>query len=381
MNQAEIVEQFERELSWPDDRLLSWAAEVISVPNAGPADSFVLHAPLELMARAALLPLVHRAHRSHARERIVWLVTEYQANDLLGAPPSIADVAGPDEVMENLLHPIGTTDLGEVDRYATWLASTCSANEMRRLLGPFVAPSLAAAAHGSIALYLLGRTPAVGNSVVRGVLREIGRQPPVTIATDYLARGDRPLLDALLEVPRLGTTEPLKILPMVQNGTAVAADLLADVSSDAVSAKRSLSRIAAWSMLQDDPESAPYGWSHTLTIPQAVMSIGLDPRVAVAVAASQVIGFRASMGTRPLDPGSLLLEPEHRGVETLATLASVHFDAHLAKYTLACFDAASSDPEMSALYMCAASYLASWWSSQPDDGFFDQSSLSLAQQR
>ncbi|MBU6317763.1 MAG: hypothetical protein KGR47_14715, partial [Acidobacteria bacterium] len=39
------------------------ATEVISVPKAAPADSFVLHAPLELLARVGLVPLVHPRRR------------------------------------------------------------------------------------------------------------------------------------------------------------------------------------------------------------------------------------------------------------------------------------------------------------------------------
>jgi hypothetical protein len=56
----------------------------------------------------------------------------------------------------------------------------------------------------------------------------------------------------------------------------------------------------------------------------------------------------------------------------LALDASRHFDAHLVKYTytLACFDAAAADPEMARLYMAAASHLADWWGTEPDDGFF-----------
>jgi hypothetical protein len=160
------------------------------------------------------------------------------------------------------------------------------------------------------------------------------------------------------------------ILPMVLNGSDAAGKLLADVSSDVVDAKRSLSRVAAWSMLQDSREHAPYGWTHTLTIPQGVMSIGLVPEQAVAIAASQVVGFRASMGTRVLDPSAPLPSGPPRTTEELATLAAHHFDAHLVKYTLPCLDAAAADPEMADLYHHAASYLHDWWLDQPDDGFF-----------
>src|ERR1043165_2338865 len=41
-----------------DLRLVEGVADVLATPREDPADSFVLHAPLELVARTALLPFV-----------------------------------------------------------------------------------------------------------------------------------------------------------------------------------------------------------------------------------------------------------------------------------------------------------------------------------
>ena len=49
----------------------------------------------------------------------------------------------------------------------------------------------------------------------------------------------------------------------------------------------------------------------------------------------------------------------------LATTAAVHPDAHLAKYTLACFDAAHADPPATRLYLAAAAFLGAWWAQLP----------------
>ena len=46
---------------------------------------------------------------------------------------------------------------------------------------------------------------------------------------------------------------------------------------------------------------------------------------------------------------------------SLATNAATHPDAHLAKYTLACLDAARADPDDEHLYRAAAAYLNAWW--------------------
>jgi hypothetical protein len=128
--------------------------------------------------------------------------------------------------------------------------------------------------------------------------------------------------------------------------------------------------VAAWSMVHEGPDHVPYGWTHALTIPQAVLSLGVEPRRSVAVAASQAIGFRSSMGTRRLDPEAPLPATADLGPVELATAASRHGDAHVVKYTLAALDAAEFDPACRDLYLAAANRLHEWWWEQPDDGFF-----------
>ena len=70
-------------------------------------------------------------------------------------------------------------------------------------------------------------------------------------------------------------------------------------------AARTLLTVAARSMLQDSPAAAPYGWTHCLTMPQAVLvaaGAGADPALAIAVAATYVLGFRSTQGRVRLDP-------------------------------------------------------------------------------
>jgi len=57
--------------------------------------------------------------------------------------------------------------------------------------------------------------------------------------------------------------------------------------------------------------------------------------------------------------------PEVRAA--LASRASRHHDAHLVKYTLACFDAAAVDPGNARLYLAAAASLAAYWAALPSD--------------
>jgi hypothetical protein len=126
-----------------------------------------------------------------------------------------------------------------------------------------------------------------------------------------------------------------------------------------------LLRIAAQSMLQDDPAAAPYGWTHCLTMPQAVLNAadhGADPDIAVAVAATYVLGFRATLGRVRIDPEWSPAPGGRSDVEEeLTVFGALHPDAHVAKYTLACFDAAEADPDARPLYLAASAHLHDWW--------------------
>jgi hypothetical protein len=295
-------------------------------------------------------------------------------------------------------------DLDEVDRWAIALTDGATAGELRGALGPWVAASLAAAGHASIGLHLLGRpgTAAVPARVLRGTLRELARHPDWELRwfddpTEEVA-APGVLREALLDVPVLGVPGSSFIYPLMHQAeeSGLARQLLAGVARDKASlpaATQDLQRLAAWSMLQEGPEHAPYGWSHCLTMPQAVLSVAahgaVPARTAIAVAATYVVGFRTATGTRPLDPtwappaptssgldDALAAGPEAaaawawasalRGeqaelVAHLAARASEHEDAHLVKYTLACVDAASSDPDAAPLFLAAAASLRGWW--------------------
>ncbi len=369
MDASEVRDRYAEQLSWPDGRLLAWAASVVGVPKVAPADSFVLHAPLELLARAALLPRVGPGSRALARERLVALVDAYgRAGEGVRTPLPV-DHATVEDGCAALVKAVAVADLEEVDRHADWLGTRATVEELRARLGPVVGPALGAAAHGAVLLDLMGRAPTVGPRLLRGPVRELARDPDAVIPVDGLAAGTAPLLDALLATPLLGGAPDQTILPMVRHGQSAAAVLLPDVSDDVDAARRAIGRVAAWSMVQEGPEHVPYGWTHALTIPQAVLSIGLEPRSAVAVAASQLIGMRASMGSRTLDPGVPLLPTVGLGPVELATAASGHGDAHVVKYTVAALDAAAYDPERRDLYLAAANRLHEWWWERPDDGF------------
>jgi len=405
-----------------DAELVAGAGRVLAHPKVAPADSFVLHAPLELMARAALLPKARPDGREAARLRIVELAVAYEsAGDELDEPQPLASSEVSGEVLAGrLAAALAAGDLDDVDRIATALAVTVAPARLASWLAASVVTSLGAAAHGSILLDLLARDPAgtVDGRVIRGGLREIGRHPdwqlswfddPELAAPDAAGLGATSSdggaevwADALVDVPLLGVPGSTFIYPLMHqaeaSGAAVAclAPALARALTegagrpDVRAARRELAAVAAWSMLQEGPEHAPYGWSHCLTMPQSVLALAgsVEPPVALAVAATHVLGFRAALATGPLDPAHTPVGPAlddlgealdegreaaaatvwHASpaavdaiVATLATNAAGHEDAHLVKYTLACFDAAAADPGRARLFLAAAASLAAWW--------------------
>src|SRR4051812_32122378 len=93
MAEADIAGEYERrrlgQLS--DQQLISFVAEIVGVPRAevvGDRFSFVLHAPLELMARAALLPYVDPEQRDRVRLRIAAIAAMYQNSGPPVPPPA-----------------------------------------------------------------------------------------------------------------------------------------------------------------------------------------------------------------------------------------------------------------------------------------------------
>jgi hypothetical protein len=388
---AAVHDEYERRgvAQWSDQALAGTAALVIAEPKVEPANSFVLHAPLELLARTGLLPYVAPEDRDAARRRIAWLAATYEAAGepvaLPAAGPGPASVAAAARALADAL---GAGDLDAVDRIAAWLGSNASPAELRRLLAAAVAPSLAAAGHASIFFFLHGRVAPRGDvtgRLLRGPARELARHPDWSLQwyrdSSAPVAHDASLLDALLAVPMLGVPGSDFIYPLMSQvqDNGVAAKLLAPTLTTPVDdARRVLQRVAAWSMLQEPGDYAKYGWSHCLTMPQAVMGLAgeaIPERSAVAIASTYVVGFRAALGQRSVEPvAPVLRRGEAEVADTVTRLAgnaSRHHDAHLVKYTLACLDAAAFDPDGRDLYLDAAERLAQLWAEEPGDGFFD----------
>jgi hypothetical protein len=353
--------------------LVARATATVAAPKAAPADSFVLHAPLELLARVGLLPFVDPDRRDAALEMIERLIEKYEVAGEPVVEPTPMVLGDPVSASRRLVEAIREGDLEMVDALANALLGRVSFREAAGLLAEPVVTSLAAAGHAPIGFSLGGRVrPNPSPVLLRGALRGVATRPgwQVRWHIDHHQQGNAAgLYAALRSVPRLGSPGSDFIHPVMSQvqdsglASTVLAHVLAD-RFDVVGAGRILTRVAAWSMIHDDPVNAPYGWSHALTMPQAVMSLagaGVTPRTALAVAATFTVGFRAAHAAVDL-PEVIVPGPRPDvSLGELATAASLHEDAHLVKFTLACLHAASDDPQYRWLYLAAARHLGAWW--------------------
>ena len=386
-----------------DEQLFATTARVVAIPKEEPANSFVLHAPLELLARRALLRYVAPDRRAGVRKQLLRVAARYEHAGAAVEAGADGSFGSPADARAAVADAIAAKDLPAVDAAAAWLGRNANADDVLQLADAAIG-SLAAAGHANIFFLLLGRTawasrPAL--ALLRPLAREIARYPEFRVEwldDTTVAGADRPdagarLADALATTPLLGLPGTDFVFPTVHQvdaGGQARAIVEPNLPADLRVASAEIQRVAALSMLQDDPTFAPYGWTHCLTLAQAAIGIRrwvADPVAAAAIAATYVVAFRAAEGAQPVavdwqpEPtavaplDALTAEPAvaagaafhatdedlDRLVPELAARAGSHDDAHLAKYTLACFDAAAGDPARTRLYLAAAAYLGAWW--------------------
>ena len=394
-----------------DIDLAGTVADVVSEPRRDPADSFVLHAPLELLARVALLPRVRPANRDAARARIVDIAAKLDAFGPAVDRPPAASFASTANAAGRLAAAVERGEVDDADATAAWLGDHATPVELATLLGDAVVGRLAAAGHAPI---FLAHWPSVSprgevtGTLLRPLARALAEEPTPRIT--WVDRADHggsmaapdatvpPLFEAIAAGPHLGRPKIDFIAPIMQrvDGDDLAALLapsvaaVADGSVALVAATRDVLRAAAWSMLLEPGPSSPYLWSHCLTMPQAVLAIAplaKGPERHVAVAATYVAAFRSAFAARPLVTVFDAPAPEVRVadaidagqevaaaaawhitadgraalIDELVNRAAVHEDAHLVKYTLACLDAAATDPDGTRVYLAAAASLSGWW--------------------
>lgn len=386
-----------------DASLVAAVAESVSSPRSADSNSFILHAPLELAARYGLLPFVRTDRRFEARDRIADVARQWEAHSPAVRAPRVTNATAADPAGA-MVAALAAGDVDAADAAAVALSESVTPEALVSEVGDAILPCTTAAAHAAIFLYLLPRVAPRGElpvSLLRPLARELARFPDWRLRwiDDFQASpvAGTQLFDALAATPFVGMGASPFIHPMLMqvDPTGIAREALAHgvPVDDLAGAQRSVLRAAALSMLLEPDEHAPYGWSHCLTMSQAALGIAArlrDPARAIAIAATYVVGFRATLASAPLqrdyapvDPGCAWGESFEAGsqtaaaavwhapvwerasiVEVLATRAAVHADAHLVKYTLACLDAASLDPMASPLYLAACAHLHGVWATR-----------------
>lgn len=278
-----------------DAMLVAAVANVVRCPRVDNADSFVLHAPLELAARSALLPMVRPDRRADARSRIAAIADRFDAFGDGAAPPRRVEFESAAAGAVALGDAITAGDLEAVDERAASLGRTATATALRSLLTAAVLPRLSAAAHAPIFLYQLPRVAPRGEitpELLRPLARELARFPDwklgwvddeVTASSE--AAPAEALFDAIADTPRLGVPGSSFIYPLMHlvDETGVAAELLGGPvrAVDVGAGSRTLLAAAALSMLTEPSDHAPYGWTHCLTMPQAVLGSAMRPATRV----------------------------------------------------------------------------------------------------
>ncbi|HTG31584.1 MAG TPA: hypothetical protein VLB76_01535 [Thermoanaerobaculia bacterium] len=398
-----------------DLELFQQAAEAIQTPKSK-ADSFSLHAPLEILARFLLLRHVQPPSRTLARKQIAAVPAIYQT---LGedAPPPAHDltIASDREAVECLHGAIVEGKASEAEAAALWLARNSTPQLVALQLADVFLGSFGAAIHSPIFLNFLHRADSWAGRAALPLLRSFSRELALEnerkMITDLAAvesgeelepslssRVYEELVEGLLEVPQIGRAPDgiyglvhqaeERGLPMRYLSNAWRHSFAEPATWNEGFA--SICQVAATAMIEEGPDHAKFGWTHCLTIPQALWALGpffSDKSNAVRVASIIVVGFRSSIGATRLQvspdlPPSRLsfTESLHRSpqesasvvlhsaeedrpaiVAEMATQAAIRNDAHLVKYTLACCDAAVSDPGSWRLYLAGAAYLLTLW--------------------
>ena len=393
-----------------DFDLLAAAVDVVRIPR-NRMTSFTLHAPLEILARYALLPHVSPEYRELARLQFIAVAALIQTIPAADAIARRTDPGSEDEAWRDLVGAINAGNVEEAEFLADWLADRARWQTATEKLGNAVLGSLAAAAHAPIYLYLMQRLGLDAADCALPFLRPYcralsqGHELRLAVAPDDLpvdsARATSGMAVAqtiarVLGSANRGIVTTGGIAPMViATEKAHAEDVGPWFPTGSFehwdAAHASITRVAAASMLQDSPGHAKYGWTHCLTIPHGLWAINdrvAEKDRALWLASAVAYGFRVTAGRSvvttdhqlertPLAFDDALLacpklaaaaafhasagDAEEDVRTALATQASIRNDAHLVKCTLSCLDLARRDSAYARLYHAAAAYLLSIW--------------------
>lgn len=414
-----LVDEYSaRQLDQISDAELYRQITQIVAPPRRRGTSFSIHAPLEVMARYGLLPLVEPTRRSLARLQLVATATMY-GNGLTPAPAldSIDPFPSLEIAKRHIAQTLRNRDATALEAIVMRMASQFGTASLVQTLTPLALPTMAGASHSHIGLWLLLRHGGITGpgdvALLRTAVRSLAKNPQQRLSSFggmSVDGGGEPLKRTPAEIERdilRKLTQPPKVVSpsrsiMSQLMATEAAGHVESMFGDLIShdltdeqidaAFRAVLRVSAHSMLQDDLGHAKFGWSHGLTLPQAacgLSSFNINRKLALASTLVWITSRRCISGNVPLDfnwapellnnPVSLTealrISPQAAAshvwhadgserpqiVQTLATEASIRNDQHLVKYVRACLDLRSFDPRHQTLYLAAAAHLCGLW--------------------
>jgi hypothetical protein len=414
-----------------DAELCRQAAAIVSRPPVKGGGSFSLHAPLELLARYGLLPLVDPQERKLARLQLIASAAEFETDTTPGNPPQkITPFPSPADAQAEFARTFQKGDRDGLEAIALQFAAQYGKSSLVHLLTPLALPTLTGASHSHIGLWLLLRHSQSGDvsdaALLRAAARALagGAGSQLKSFKGMAIEGTKPVKNTPAEIEKL-VLEKLATAPrgkqaygsMVTlitagektgNADALFGDfILHDLTDEQIDAAfRAILRTCAHNMLQHGPQFAKFGWSHCLTLPQAacgLSSLNMNRKLALAAAFVWITAYRSVLSDhdldlqwspKPLEGTARLREalqtspdiaaarvwhadplefPQIR--QTLATQASIRTDQHLIKYTRACLDMVGFDPQHEKLYLAAAAHLCGLWTKEsPEqkikDGYF-----------
>jgi len=407
-----------------ETELFRASAHIVSQPKLE-LSSFRLHAPLEIMARYNLLPWVSPAERDLARIQMVATASHYQAGGEGVSPPERVLLDRSSSAAVHLRRAVQAGDVERADALCLSIADAGGLQELLDSITDLTLRTLTGAAHTHIGLMLMtkmsGDAGHAALGLARAGVRSLAQAPGLNLKRVTTHRAmknpETELASILRAIPVVSPQGPGMVEMMKATEEAGLPDgLLGDAllsNADEIQCETALKtacRIAALSMIEDQPDSAKYYWTHCLTLPHAawLLTRCLPGRSFAAeaahTAATWVMAIRASHGNGNLRP---MPELEHvemdftealvhspraaasvawfarqderpRIEQTIATHAAIRNDAHLVKYTWACLEAAAQDTTHAPLFHAAAAYLCSIWCiEQPKDGVI----LNLAEGR
>ncbi len=364
--------------------LVDRAARRVMRPKTTPADSFLLHAPLELLARATLLTRARPEDRDPIRAAIDALGIAYTEAAEDRADPDIDDdLLGPTRLTEAAGRALADGDVDAAEMAMRRLCIEVDGTNLTKLLAPAVLPLVGAAAHAPIGFQLLSRLQdtRLKRATLVPTVRILAATPSWRFTTGLadlppaqpVADHEAATAEVLASVPSLPAPDPPFIWPQVQTAQrsdeamASIAALVRRIDDDPLGVLATCQR----TMLDETDDDVPYGWTHGLTIPFAAIEVGVGsgrPDLGMIAAATAIVAFRAVHGRSTPEWADLGAPPprshgrwDDAEPADLVAAAGAHPDAHVAKYVLASIELAELDPGRSALHLAAASRLLDWW--------------------